>query len=340
MTILFIGQCGYGSTSHMRFEMIQKYFDCSVQLINTSPIIEDTWKPYRSIGWRFQRGPLVESINKTILNGFDVKKNYDLIWIEKGVFIKESTLRQLKMVSKKLVHFTPDPAFLYHKSRHFTKGLKHYDFCITTKSFELGLYKNKGAKNVIYCTQGYDEDLHKPMVPFEDKIYDICFIGHHEQERELVLSQLLQVGFSIALAGIKWKSFVKRNRQKKNLHYFGKHVAGENYTLLISQSKLGLGLLSKWIPEKHTTRTMEIPACGTILVTEKNEETEFMFRESDVIFFSDIDSISNQIAQILKNPAELKLKTKLGREAILSGDFSHRKIVEKVLDKIQDEKVN
>jgi len=201
MKILFIGQSNYGSTSLMRFEMIQKYFGCSVQLINISPIIEDTWKPFRSIGWRFQIGPFIKFINEAIITGLDKKNKYDLIWIEKGVFIKETTLIQLKNVSKRLVHFTPDPAFLYHKSRHFIQGLKHYDFCITTKKFELELYYNKGIKNVIYCTQGYDEELHKPMVPFKDKIYDICFIGHHETEREKVVYQLLQEGYSIALAG-------------------------------------------------------------------------------------------------------------------------------------------
>jgi spore maturation protein CgeB len=336
MKILFIGQCGYGSTSLMRFEMIQKYFDCSFQLINISPIIETTWKPFRSIGWRFQLGPLVESINKTILSGFDEKQKYDLIWIEKGVFIKETTLKQLKKVAVKLVHFTPDPAFLYHKSRHFTKGLKHYDFCITTKIFELELYNNKGAKNVIYCTQGYDEDIHKPMVPFEDKIYDICFIGHHEREREQVLSQLLQEGYSIALAGIKWRSFVKRNYQNKNLHYFGDHIAGEKYTLLISQSKLGLGLLSKWIPEKHTTRTMEIPACGTVLITEKNEETSKFFVDQDVIFYKELTEISKATSILLKDNALAKLKSENGHQAITSGAFSHKKIMFNLLDEIFD----
>jgi hypothetical protein len=63
-----------------------------------------------------------------------------------------------------------------------------------------------------------------------------------------------------------------------------------------------------------------------------------MFNENEVVFFRETDSISEQIAQIWNNPAELKLKTMIGREAILKGDFSHRKIVINILDKIQDEK--
>ena len=37
------------------------------------------------------------------------------------------------------------------------------------------------------------------------------------------------------------------------------------------------GLLAKWVPELHTTRTFEIPACGTALVTERNSETALVF---------------------------------------------------------------
>ncbi len=337
MNILFIGQCEYGSTSRMRYEMIEQYFKCSIELINLAPIIQSTWKPFRTIGWRFQSGPLIQSINEAIKMGYNPQIIYDLIWIEKGVFIKVTTLRQLKDVALKLVHFTPDPAFLYHKSRHFTKGLIHYDFCITTKNFEMELYHNNGAKNVILCTQGYDDDMHKPMVPFENKIYDICFIGHHEPEREIVLFQLLTEGYSVALAGIKWKSFVNRNQGKKNLYYFGDHVAGDKYTLLISQSKIGLGLLSRWIPEKHTTRTMEIPACGTVLVTERNEETADFFKDEDVVFYNESTEIKEAISIIIRDKNKAKQISENGYRAVTLGPYSHKKIMYKLLDLIVGE---
>ena len=334
MNILFIGQSSYGSTSLMRYEQIQQYFNCSIELINISPIIQTTWKPLRSIGWRFQFGPLIKRINLAVLKGYNRNIHYDLIWIEKGVFIKETTIKQLKKVTDKLVHFTPDPAFLYHKSNHFNKGLKYYDFCVTTKNFEIEIYRNKGAKNVIYCTQGYDENIHKPMVPFENKIYDLCFIGHYESEREAILTELLKEGYTIALAGIKWNNFVKEKSNQRNLHYFGEHIAGEEYALLIGKSKLGLGLLSKWIPEKHTTRTMEIPACGTLLVTEKNEETSDFFQDEDVVFFKETKDIQIQIAKAFENQTIIKMKSENGNLAISNGNFSHRKIVFNILDKI------
>ena len=77
---------------------------------------------------------------------------FDLVWIDKGVFIKPSVLKNLRSRSKLLIHFTPDPAFAYHQSELFYKSIPDYDFCVTTKSFEMNDYKKYGAKNVLYCT--------------------------------------------------------------------------------------------------------------------------------------------------------------------------------------------
>jgi spore maturation protein CgeB len=339
MKILFIGQCEYGSTSRMRYEVIQNYANSAIQLLNLTPIIQSTWKPFRSIGWRFKFGPLIYIINKVIKQNIDFNEIYDLIWIENGVFIKVSTLNELRTITRKLVHFTPDPAFLFHWSRHFKNGLKIYDFCITTKTFELDLYLEYGCKKIIYCTQGFDENIHKPVVSFENKSYDVCFVGHHELERERILNQLLHDGFTVALAGINWNRFVKRNKNYKNLFFFGNHVAGEKYALLISQSKFGLGLLSKWIPEMHTTRTMEIPACGTVLVTEKNLETSSMFNDNDVVFYDDIAEIPRIIDKMLGNEDKVRLTSENGCLAINNGGFSHKRIVCKLLDEIFDDSV-
>lgn len=42
------------------------------------------------------------------------------------------------------------------------------------------------------------------------------------------------------------------------------------------------GALSRRFPERHTTRTFEIPACGTVLITEWNEEISVFLGEKSV----------------------------------------------------------
>lgn len=313
---LYIGQCEFGSTSRMRFEILQSVMNLEFELIDLTPIIMSTPKLYRSIGWRFKLGPLISKINSRIIEHIaTVSKSYDVIWIDKGVFIELKTLIALRKKCIKLVHYTPDPAFLYHNSRFFLKSLRHYDHCITTKSFEIQLYKKYGCKDLIYITQGFDKNTHFPQINFSEKKYDVCFIGHFEKERADLVQMLLDNEIEVLLAGIKWGQFVKKNKNKK-LIYFGNNVAGADYSRLISESYIALGLLSKWIPEKHTTRTFEIPACKTCLVTELNEEISSFFSNDECLTFSNGLNFLTQIKEILKDKSRLEKISELGYQRV------------------------
>jgi spore maturation protein CgeB len=336
MRVLYIGQCENGSTSRMRFQMLCDILSNQIELIDITPLIIGTMKPLRTLGWRYKLGPMIWNINNEILEYLKNQKNsYDLIWIDKGVFIKPKTLNKLKSITKKLIHFTPDPAFLYHKSRFFTKSVSQFDVCVTTKSFELELYKLNGCENVFLCTQGFDPAVHTSYFSFDAKIFDVCFIGHFEKERARIIQQLIDHGISVALAGIKWEQFVSMNKSKKNLHYFGRHVLGAEYSKLISQSKIGLGLLSNWIPEKHTTRTFEIPACSTALLTERNSETESFFNSEEVIFYEREEEICSIITDVLKNKSTLEKITIAGNQKVRMGDFSYHNIMSEIVKKIE-----
>ena len=78
------------------------------------------------------------------------------------MFVTPKTTALLRSKAAKLVHFTPDPAFTFHKSKLFLKSLPYYDFLVTTKSYELEhYYKYIKTDKVLYATQGFDAKLHK-----------------------------------------------------------------------------------------------------------------------------------------------------------------------------------
>lgn len=335
--VLFIGQCNNGSTSRMRYEQIKEYFGANAQisLIDTSIIISGTKRILRSIGWRLKIGPMIKNLNKQVL--LEIEKSnegYKLIWVEKGVFLYPSTVIKLKKKTNNLVHYTPDPAFLYHKSRYFKNSVAIYDHCITTKTFELENYKKNNCKNLIYCTQGYDQQLHKSYFTFDEKKYDVSFIGHFEKNRASIIKKLIDNDIIVVLAGIKWEKFVKENFGNKNLCYLGRSIMGEEYAKIISQSRISLGLLSKWIPEKHTTRTFEIPACGTALLTERNEETAQYFSPKEALFYDNENEILEIIQNNLKNPISLRDTSFLGQNKVNSNNYSHSKIIHFILEKV------
>ena len=356
MNILYIGQYTEGTTSKMRADQLY-------QILKASPLknkkvsfkIIDTHTPFhkcnriwRSIGFRYKWGPLIKQINKYIINqlnnssteqtnhsSFVSNHFYDLIWIDKAIFLTPKTTKYLKNRTDKLVHFTPDPAFTFHQSGHFNKSIYVYDFAITTKSYELELYKNFISKDQsIYVTQGFDKNSYRPLTPFKHKKAGVLFIGHQEKERENVLQNLIDKQINVILAGINWESFTRRNQDNQFLNYLGIGIYGDKYRELLSEYQFAWGSISKWIPELHTTRTFEIPACGTALITERNKETASFFNEDEAIFYNTIDEMIEKIMFYQHHSVELEQLTKKGTERVLADGRDYESILRDILKQI------
>ena len=334
MKVLYVGHYMPGCTTHMRGEYLKKLLspeefrvvDIDFPIAETSPL-------FRSIGWRFKSGPFIWKINHYFEKRIRDEGNFDLVWIDKGVFIRPEILEKLKSSSNTLVHYTPDTAFTLNRSELFYKALPLYDYCITTKSFEIKYYEERKVKHLLYCTQGYDPGLHKIYNSFHKK-QGIAFVGLYEDSRAEVIARLMEKKYQVSLAGAGWKSFAHKFKNKDNLSYLGEGLFGEAYAKLISGSLMGLGLLAKKFPELHTTRTFEIPACGTALVTERNEETKSYFNEDEAIFFSDINELVERIGTLMVQQESLKAISEKGYQKITGGGYDYSSILTGLLNKM------
>jgi spore maturation protein CgeB len=159
----------------------------------------------------------------------------------------------------------------------------------------------------------------------------VIFIGLFESAREELLSALLKENIPVALAGKNWKAFVKDHKDFP-LTYLGDGLFSEAYANSISESAIGLGLVSKRFPELHTTRTFEIPACGTLLVTERNKETSSFFKEDEVIFYSSMGELVSKIKFYLNQEEELKKMTKKAVKRVNEFGFDYQSQLKKVLE--------
>jgi spore maturation protein CgeB len=330
--ILYIGQYTDGTTSKMRADTLKELLKVEMQIINIYDPFLSASRLLRSITFRYKKGPLVRKINRFIVE--KLESSYDMIWVDKAIFLNLNTTKLLKQKTNKLIHYTPDTAFLGNYSKHFICSLNLYNYLITTKSFELNYYKTFLPENrIIMVSQGYNRNLHFPRHSFEEKVFGVSFIGLWEPEREKVLNKLLTNNISVYLAGKKWSSFVYRN-QNPNLNYLGDSLFLDNYVEAISKTNFSLGLLSKNFPELHTTRTFEIPACGTALITERNKETESFFSDDEVIFFSSEDEIINKINYYKVHSHELKELTKKGTSKVNEKAVDYHSILSSILTQI------
>lgn len=335
MKVLYIGQFTKGTTSRMRALQIERILSPSTfEVIDTNIPFLELPKILRSIGFQFKKGPLISKLNTYVKNHIHLLF-YDLVWIDKGVYIQTSTMELLRQKCGKLVHYTPDMAFYANKSALFVKSLPFYDYCISTKSAEAEAYlKLIPKEKLLMTTQGFEENIHRSHHQFGDKDNAVVFIGLAEPHRFEIAETLLEAGIDLKLVGKKWESFVKRHQHKENFKFLGEAVYDEEYSRLISASKFSLGFLSKNFPEYHTTRTFEILACGTALLTEANPETLAFFEEDEVIFYKDTEELIEKIKYYTTHDEELKQLIQKGHKKVACSGYDYHTILTKLLNKI------
>jgi spore maturation protein CgeB len=116
------------------------------------------------------------------------------------------------------------------------------------------------------------------------------------------------------------------------LSYAGESVFGADYARLLSKSWIGLGLLSKRFPEVHTTRTFEIPACGTILATERNIETQAYFGDDEALFFADHEDLAQKIVTMFDKGIEaVSAVAHAGRDRVIADRRDYPSILARIL---------
>lgn len=328
--LLYIAPSGQGQTSAMRGKCLRELLpDWEIQFLD--PYLANLGLPrlIRAISFRLKAGPMINNIGLSIAKATRHHR-YDIVWVDKGTMIHPEIIRQLRKQAGMMVHYTPDPAFTFHQSRLFFAAVREYDYLITTKSYELEYYL-KAAKRpdgVILTTQGFDRNIHYPRHDFANK-HGVALGGHYETGRAQVLDLILKHGIKVRLCGNGWEKFAAVHPTPL-LDYCGAGVFGDAYAEFLSSAQFGYGAISEWIPELHTTRTFEIPACGSALLTVKNHELEDLLGNTPIYFDSPRDMVE-KILHYQANPIKLETIIRRCRQRVLSGGFDYLRIMEKLL---------
>ncbi len=331
MKALYVGIQTAGTTSQLRADTLRRVVPCEWTMIDTDRAFLPFPRWARSLWFRLRTGPAVRALNRLVCSEIG-DEPYDVAWIDKGVCLWPSTIQKIRTLARRLIYYTPDTSFLANGSRFFRATAHLYDLIVTTKSFEIDSFqKLVDADRLIQVTQSYDSRLHMPRVDFDQKRKEVVLIGLHEIDRERCVQTLLSRGIPVRLGGKGWSSFLRKNAGNALLHFEGEEVFGVRYAELLSGAMIGLGLMTKRFPELHTTRTFEIPACGTALATERNVETTSIFRDDEALFFEDYDDLTRKIQPLFESLDLLRSITNAGTQRVQQGDFSNDRIIRKVM---------
>jgi len=330
MKILYVGQLSEGGTCLDRMRALQRLGNEVIGLDVST--FQSSHRLLRSAQWHWHPRFLLGRLNRHIIAAARGAGRLDCVWVDKGIWIFPETIDALKAgFAATTVHFTPDPQLLFHRSRHFVASIPLYDWLVTTKSFEVALYRTAGAANVVESQQSFCPVRYSAPQPLARFSSEVGFVGHFEKSYAKHMSAIPDVSH---VWGNGWTAAALKGQIARGAVQ-GAGLWGPDYVNALASFKIGLGLLSKYIPEQHTTRSFEIPAAGTFLLAERTDEHQAFFEEGEEAeFFDSPDELASKANFYLSHEAPRQRIARRGRERCHRSGYDTDSVLARVLNEI------
>lgn len=336
--ILFIGDLNTYGRGYQRYRTLKEMGHDVIAFSHTKVSLPGRIdKPsliYR-IFWKLRIPLDTTHVNKKIREAIG-SATFDVVWIEKGNMIWPWTLRYIKEVAPlaRIVSCSEDDMYATHgHSFWYRIGLCYYCLVFTTKIYNLNELKLFGAKKTKLFLDSYDEKIHKPMnlteVEKERFSCDVGAIGAFENERAESLLYLAEHGIIVNVWGNDWGKMVNFH---PNLVIKNEFLFGEDYSKAICATKINLNFLRKINRDEVTSRSVEIPACGGFMLSERTaRHLEFFEEGEEAEFFSSNEEMLEKIRRYLENKEEREKIARAGMERCITSGYSMRAQLDKML---------
>jgi len=356
MKILYLGQLFPGQTALMRMRALERLGHELCGVNTSEPWSRASWAT-RQIQRRVHRGSVINEINSRIVATAQAFKP-EIVWADKQEFFRAETAATLRKLGARLIHFTPDPYFTleWKRTSIMDEAIREFDALVYCKKYEKKNYEALD-KITVYMPLGYCDEVHRPVSDATQWMCDVGFLGGWEPRRERMLHSIAQTNVHLKFRGAYWdflqdgkwtlKRYLVLNElaagEPVHIHqdrllaraHEGNEVYGDDYARALTGAKIGLGFLRTVCPDQHTTRTFEIPACGSLLLADRTEEHQEFFAEGqEAEFFSSSEELLEKIKFYQSNESARKRVAAWGHSRCASGGYAYVHRLKTVLDRV------
>ena len=154
-------------------------------------------------------------------------------------------------------------------------------------------------------------------------------MGTFEEQRAQLALAIARSGIAVRIFGNGWDAW--RERHPK-LRVEGRPVYGDDYVRTLCATDVNLGFLRKASRDRHTDRSVEIPACAAFLLAERTDEHQALFREGiEADYFEGPLELVRKVHDWLGRPEERRRVAAAGRERCLRDRYDHEAALERML---------
>jgi hypothetical protein len=327
LSIVYCGPLNAGGTCGHRARALEAL---GARLTPVDIVPGDLARRQLTLAWRVRRrltGDRDESAVNARLLAQPATPAPDLLWIDKGLVVEPATLRTLRerWPGARFVNYSGDDMFNpQNQSPAWRGSIGLYDLFVTTKSFNVPELKAAGARDVFFVEKGFSPDVHRPheVTPELRARFggDVGFVGWPEGARERSLRLIAREGIDVRVWG-PWP----RWRSRPHLKIEGRPLWDDDYARALSGFRISLGFLRRVNRDRHTTRSVEIPACGGFLLAERTDEHLALFREGvEAEFFANDGEMLEKTRYYLAHETERARIAAAGLRRCLEGGYSNQ----------------
>ncbi len=334
LEILYVGPLNAGTTSRQRSVALGRL---GHRVTGVDLVPGDLPARHRSLPWRVRRrlfgDPDDSQLNHRLLAhpGTLVP---DVVWVDKGLTVEPGTLRSLRQRWPRAiqVNYSGDDMFNPHnQTRAWRACLPLYDVFATTNGLNVPELQAAGARDVLRVDKGYSPAIHRPhaVTPELRARFggDVGFVGWHEGARERSIRFLARHGVPVRVWG-PWS----RWRATSNLRVEGRPLWDDDFARALSAFRINLGFLRRVNRDQHTSRSVQIPACGGFLLAERTAEHLRLFREDvEAVFFSDDRELLAKAQYYLAHEDERARIAAAGRQRCIEDGYDHDSRLDSIL---------
>jgi spore maturation protein CgeB len=333
MRILYYGPTD--GNSYSRFRGIQ-LLGHEVESVFEKDPIRSSGRIIRGIESRLYNGPVTMKLNKVFLQRAEEFKP-DLLWVEMGRSIYAKTLKQVKEQFGCLMVNSYSDDFIHKRSRHYNKSISLYDHIFTPREANFSEYYEYGAKAISKFWKGFDPETIFPVKLTEQEYNfygcDIGFIGGPEPNRIEGLSVVAGCSKNMKVWGPGWDRYKLPRNLKHAVQY--RSVWNEEYRKALCGAKIVINYLSVLARDTQASKSFEIPASGSFMLSHRTEDLLESFEEDkEAVYFSSTDELLDKIRFYLLNDKLRKQIAQAGRQRCLTSGYSNYDRIKSMLDRV------
>jgi len=275
------------------------------------------------VAWRLAWQFLAKSSNQKLMQIADDFQP-DLIFVVSPNLVQPKSIKALQKHGLAFVFFTDNPLDQHHTHSNswLRQGLPLWDAVFIWSQQLVNELVQKGIKNVFFHPFCSDVQYHFPKKQL-NPIYDVAFIGNWDDSRKREQYLKAISDYRLGLWGSDY--WLTRCQETSLRSFFEGMCTYREIPDILGSAKMGLNILRPQNEMGHNIRTFEIPASGTMMLSERSQELLNLFEEDkEAVYFSNPDELNEKVTYLLQNNHLIHSIAKAGYQKSMQHTINQR----------------